>query len=126
MKISVEVNDGSSIDMENHPVPLVLSAKYEIALSNITRTTCAFDACFVWKPAPLADERNGFSIENSSRRLTRSSTFKRCKLVLGLLFCLLTSVISILASPLLNLGIAGDGHDNVAPVNVNVKAAERK
>jgi hypothetical protein len=34
-------------------------AKYEIASSNTTRTTFAFDACFVWKLAPLADERNG-------------------------------------------------------------------
>jgi hypothetical protein len=25
-----------------------------------TRTTFAFDACFVWKLAPLADEQNGF------------------------------------------------------------------
>jgi hypothetical protein len=37
----------------------VQSAKYEFASSNITRTTFAFDACFVWKLAPLADERNG-------------------------------------------------------------------
>jgi hypothetical protein len=33
------------------------SAKYEFASSNTTRTTFAFDAYFVWKLAPLADER---------------------------------------------------------------------
>jgi hypothetical protein len=32
------------------------SAKYEFASSNTTRTTFAFDACFVWKLAPLADD----------------------------------------------------------------------
>jgi hypothetical protein len=37
--------------------------------------TFTFDACFVWKLAPLADERYGFFIENPSRRLTRSSTY---------------------------------------------------
>jgi hypothetical protein len=40
-----------------------------------TRTTFAFDVCFVWKLAPLADERNGFFIEYRSRRLTRSTTY---------------------------------------------------
>jgi hypothetical protein len=38
-------------------------AKYEFASSNITRTTFASDACFVWKLAPLADERSGFFID---------------------------------------------------------------
>jgi hypothetical protein len=42
------------------------SAKYEFASSNTTRTMFAFDACFVWKLAPLADERGGFFIENVS------------------------------------------------------------
>jgi hypothetical protein len=42
-----------------------LSAKYEFASSN-ERTTFAFDACFVWKLAPLADERVGFFIENQN------------------------------------------------------------
>jgi hypothetical protein len=51
------------------------TAKYEIASSNTTRPTFAIDACFVWKLAPLADERSGFLIENLSRRLTRSSTY---------------------------------------------------
>jgi hypothetical protein len=37
-----------------------LRVKYEFASSNITRTTFTFDACFVWKLAPLAEERNGF------------------------------------------------------------------
>jgi hypothetical protein len=46
-------------------------AKCEFASSNTTRTTFAFDACFVWKLAHLADERSGFFIENLSRRLTR-------------------------------------------------------
>jgi hypothetical protein len=54
---------------------LVPSAKYEFASSNTTRPTFAFDACFVWILAPLADERSGFFIENPSRRLTRSSTY---------------------------------------------------
>jgi hypothetical protein len=36
------------------------SAKYEFASSNSTRTTFAFDACFVWELTPLADERNCF------------------------------------------------------------------
>jgi hypothetical protein len=36
------------------------SAKYEFASSITTRTTFAFDACFVWKLAPPTDERNGF------------------------------------------------------------------
>jgi hypothetical protein len=45
------------------------TAKYEFASSNTTRTTVTFDACFVWKLAPLADERSGFFIENLSRRL---------------------------------------------------------
>jgi hypothetical protein len=35
------------------------SAKYEFASSNTTRTAFVFDACFVWKLTPLADERNG-------------------------------------------------------------------
>jgi hypothetical protein len=51
------------------------SAKYEFAWSNTNRTTFTFDACIVWKLAPLADERSGFFIENLSRRLTRSSTY---------------------------------------------------
>jgi hypothetical protein len=51
------------------------SAKYEFALSNTTRTTFAFDVCFVWKLAPLAVERSGFFIENLSCRLTLSSTY---------------------------------------------------
>jgi hypothetical protein len=51
------------------------SAKYDFASSNTTRTTIAFDVCFVWKIAPLADERSGFFIENLLRRLTRSSTY---------------------------------------------------
>jgi hypothetical protein len=37
-----------------------LSAKYEFASSNSTRMTFAFDACFVWKLASLANERSGF------------------------------------------------------------------
>jgi hypothetical protein len=52
----------------------LLSAKYEFASSNTSRTTFAFDACFVWKLAVLTDEQSGFFIENLSRRLTRSST----------------------------------------------------
>jgi hypothetical protein len=32
-----------------------LSAKYEFASSNTTRTTFAFFACFVWKLTPLVD-----------------------------------------------------------------------
>jgi hypothetical protein len=51
------------------------SAEYEFALSNTTQTTFAFYACFVWKLAPLADERSDFFIENIPRRLTRSSTY---------------------------------------------------
>jgi hypothetical protein len=51
------------------------SDKYEFASSTTTRTTFAFDACFVWKLAPPADERSGFFIENLSPRLTRSSTY---------------------------------------------------
>jgi hypothetical protein len=35
------------------------STKYEFESSNTAGTTFAFDACFVWKLAPLADERNG-------------------------------------------------------------------
>jgi hypothetical protein len=58
-----------------HKIQIVQSAKYEFASSNTTRTTFAFDACFVWKLAPLADERSGFFIENLSRRLTRSRTY---------------------------------------------------
>jgi hypothetical protein len=50
-------------------------AKYEFASSITTRTTFAFNVCFVWKLAPLADVRSGFFIENLSRRLTRSSTY---------------------------------------------------
>jgi hypothetical protein len=42
-----------------------LSAKYEFASSNTTPTTFAFDACFVWKLAPLADERGGFLYRKS-------------------------------------------------------------
>jgi hypothetical protein len=42
------------------------SAKYEFASSKTTRTTFAFDACFVWKLAPLADERCSFFMENRS------------------------------------------------------------
>jgi hypothetical protein len=57
-----------------------LSAKYEFASSNTTRTTFAFDVCFVWKLAPLADEQNGFFIENPSRHITNA----RIKHVLGL------------------------------------------
>jgi microcystin degradation protein MlrC len=41
-------------------VDIVLSAKYELASSDTTRMTFAFDACFVWKQAPLVDERKGF------------------------------------------------------------------
>jgi hypothetical protein len=41
-------------------VQTVLSAKYEFASSNTTRTTFAFDACFVWKLAPLVDERKSY------------------------------------------------------------------
>jgi hypothetical protein len=33
-----------------------------------------FDACLVWKLAPLAEERSGFFKENLSLRLTCSST----------------------------------------------------
>jgi hypothetical protein len=51
------------------------SAKYEFASSNTTRPTFTFDACFVLKLAPLADERSGFFIETLSQRLTRSSTY---------------------------------------------------
>jgi hypothetical protein len=48
---------------------------------------------FVWKLAPLADKRNGFFIENLSRRLTRSKRIKRCKLVLlGLLMSITSRV----------------------------------
>lgn len=36
----------------------------------------------------------------------------------------LTSVISRFASPLLNFGIAGEDHANVAPVNTNATDAE--
>jgi type II restriction/modification system DNA methylase subunit YeeA len=36
-----------------------LRAKYEFAASNTTQTTFAFYAYFVWKLAPLADERLG-------------------------------------------------------------------
>jgi hypothetical protein len=36
---------------------------YEFALSNTTWTTFTFDACIVWKLAPLTDERSGFFIE---------------------------------------------------------------
>jgi hypothetical protein len=43
----------------------ILCAKYEFASSNTTRTSFAFDACFVWKVAPLADERNGFFLRIS-------------------------------------------------------------
>jgi hypothetical protein len=43
------------------------STKYEFASSDTTRTTFAFDESFVWKPAPLADDRSGFFIENLSR-----------------------------------------------------------
>jgi hypothetical protein len=57
----------------------VHSAKYEFASSNTTRTTFAFDAGFVLKLAPLADERSGFFIENLSRRLTRSSTYQKLR-----------------------------------------------
>lgn len=39
---------------------------------------------------------------------------------------ILTSVITRLASPLLNLGIAGEVHDIVAPVNVNVRDAKKE
>jgi hypothetical protein len=46
-------------------VLFAVSAKYEFA-SRTTRTTVAFDACFVWKLAPLADEQSGFFIENLS------------------------------------------------------------
>jgi hypothetical protein len=52
-----------------------LKANYEFASSNTTRTTFAFDVCFIWKLAPLADELIGFFIENVSRRLTRSNTY---------------------------------------------------
>jgi hypothetical protein len=48
----------------------VQSAKYESA------STFAFDACFVWKLAPLADESSGLFVENLSRPLTRSRTYK--------------------------------------------------
>jgi hypothetical protein len=44
------------------------SADYKFASSNTTRTTFAFDACFVWKLTPLADEGSGFFIENLLRR----------------------------------------------------------
>jgi hypothetical protein len=43
----------------------------------------AFDACFVWKLAPLADERNGFFIENLSRRLVRSHVLNVANLCLA-------------------------------------------
>jgi hypothetical protein len=46
----------------NYYLTKSLSAKYEFASSNTTRTTFTFDACFVWKLAPLADEINGFFI----------------------------------------------------------------
>jgi hypothetical protein len=37
-----------------------------------TRRTFAFDACFVWKLAPLADERSGFFIENLSQEYEKA------------------------------------------------------
>jgi hypothetical protein len=39
-----------------------ISSEYQLRvyINNTTRTTFAVDACFVWKLAPLADERNGF------------------------------------------------------------------
>jgi hypothetical protein len=43
-----------------YTLDFVQSGKYEFAWSNTTQTTFAFDACFVWKLAPLADERSGF------------------------------------------------------------------
>jgi hypothetical protein len=58
-------NYASLLDATLHTVyRYIQSAKYEFASSNTTRTTFAFDACFVWKLAPLADERSGFFIEN--------------------------------------------------------------
>jgi hypothetical protein len=41
------------------------SAKYESESSNTTRTTFAFDACFVWNLAPLADKPSGFFYRKS-------------------------------------------------------------
>jgi hypothetical protein len=58
-----------------HGLKLDQCAKYGFTSSNTTQTTFAFDACFVWKLAPPADERSGFFIENLSRRLARSSTY---------------------------------------------------
>jgi hypothetical protein len=43
---------------KSHRKDSVQSAKYEFASSNTTGTTFAFNACFVCKLAPLADERN--------------------------------------------------------------------
>jgi hypothetical protein len=42
------------------------SVKYKFASSNTTRKTFAFDACLVWKLAPLADELSSFFIEHLS------------------------------------------------------------
>jgi hypothetical protein len=64
---------------------LLQSAKYEFASSNTTRTMFAFLACFVWKLAPLADERSGYFIENYRDDWRDRARIKRCKLVLGLL-----------------------------------------
>jgi hypothetical protein len=54
-------------------------AKYEFASSNTAQTTLAFDACFVWKLAPLADERNGYfhTITYArNKRITLQSTYQ--------------------------------------------------
>jgi hypothetical protein len=63
------------IAIEPKKLITVQSAKYEFASSIHSNETFAFDACFVSKLAPLADERGGFFIENLSRRLTRSNTY---------------------------------------------------
>lgn len=42
------------------------------------------------------------------------------------MFKVLTSLMFIFASPFLNLGIAGEGHDNTAPVNEYAKETGNK
>jgi hypothetical protein len=69
------VKSDEKINSAIHKTDCEKSAKYEFASSNTTRTTSAFDACFVWKLAPLADERSSFFIENLWLRLTRSSMY---------------------------------------------------
>jgi hypothetical protein len=56
-----------------------LSAKYEFASSDTTRSTLVANACFVWKLAPLAEK-----IYRDERRKSIAH-IKRFKLVLGLL-----------------------------------------